>query len=72
MCGSLIPHFMWPPRVRSGRGMIKGDISPVHRFRPKGFSRRQLNAGKDRRLDASGGSRVLDDAWRSLYNAVLR
>ena len=64
-CGSLISHFMWRlvPRVRGGRGVIQDAISPVPRFRPQGFSRRQLNVGKDdRRLDARGKCRFLDDA----------
>ena len=53
---------MWRlvPRVRGGRGVIQDAISPVPRFRPQGFSRRQLNVGKDDgRLDARGESRVL-------------
>ena len=56
---------MWRlvPRVRGGRGVIQDAISPVPRFRPQGFSRRQLNVGKDdRRLDARGKCRFLDDA----------
>ena len=60
-----MPHFMPRPvsRVRSGRGVMKGVISPAHRARPQGFSQRQLNVGKvDRRLDARGESRLLDDA----------
>ena len=47
MCGSPIPRFMQRlvTRVRSGRDVIQGVISPIHRFRPQGFSRRQLNVG---------------------------
>ena len=48
------------PRVCSSCGVIQGVTSPVYRFSPQGFSRRQLNVGKDDgRLDARGESRVL-------------
>ena len=60
------------PRVCSGCGVIQGVTSPVYRFRPQGFSRRQFNLGKyDGRLDARSERRVLYDAQRSLYSTVL-
>ena len=44
----------------------------VHNIRPQGFSRRQLNMGKDdRHLDERDEPCVLDDAWCSPYNTVL-
>ena len=62
-CDSPVPHFvpLLVPRVCSSCGVIQGVTSPVHRFSPQGFGRRQLNIGKDDgRLDARGESRVVD------------
>ena len=45
--------------------------SQGHRFSPQGFSRRELNTGKDDgRLDAHSKSPVLDDTWRSLDHTI--
>ena len=73
MCGSPTPYFMrrLVSGVSGGRGVIRAISNPVHRFRPQGLCRRQLNVGKNgRRLDTRCECCLLDDTQCPLYNTV--